>query len=695
MQCFCDVRATYSVTTSPGIPADPDFWHLATLFTPPDVEVGDLIICSGFANADINGVRIVSNVVSSSIYIPRHVPYDPDSGTVTIINKRQVYPYNFERSSYSFERPGDEIFSRQLLSGKLLFKKNINADDWTYLTTYVLANGCCETKFTVEKLCGGEWVTDFTGYFTDKDGTWDLDHCNVEIAFLPDDGYRCLLEGKNLKHNIVLADRVGTVEVPYEILLERVTCCYEGRVVIIGGTTVDGCPLFTPPVNTGTGEVSDETVLAAECLGDVGLLSQYLIENVTVTWTDLSTAPAAIATICNTFVREYFITIDAADGSLITPPGDGWINDSPTTLQGLPATKWVRKPYNGAYPVQTNSTREYNDDCSEFQQNWIDPAFADSYDRGHSLAQVLDYIIRNTCPQMNGVVSDFFEINPIGDAPGYIAGDNYVTGGQNILASLIMFAKSDFISPTATSAATIDELTFAQAMLLLRTMFNTKWHVTADGYLRIEHISFYVRSVGPDTTTAANEFANRDKRVFSFDKRKLPKQEVFKWMDAGNVDFVGKPIVYDTPCTEENDVTFYADPVTTDTTFVQNNPLDIVKDGFVMVALDPNNVTPTVHQEVGLLSGLLRNNAHLSWANLHANYHQHERPFIEGNMNGADTTFITATPIKRQVMVTYKSCCTSINTMLQLVRTKLGDGRIDTLKKRLHDDVYEIETLHS
>jgi len=95
-----------------------------------------------------------------------------------------------------------------------------------------------------------------------------------------------------------------------------------------------------------------------------------------------------------------------------------------------------------------------------------------------------------------------------------------------------------------------------------------------------------------------------------------------------------------------------------------------------------------VQWEVGDISAAWRLNNHLSWANLHEEYWQHERVRIEGNMNGVARTvaganpFLSRAPNKLQKTIKYQKpaaqCCDIINS-LNYFTTNQGTGYIESL----------------
>ena len=98
-----------------------------------------------------------------------------------------------------------------------------------------------------------------------------------------------------------------------------------------------------------------------------------------------------------------------------------------------------------------------------------------------------EYLVEQTGCPIEGVRSDFFGWDAPGDAPGYVAGENYVTGEVTQTEGLMMVQKSDVMDPSASNPATIGEMTFKEFMSMLRIMFDCYWDIDANGYIRIEH----------------------------------------------------------------------------------------------------------------------------------------------------------------------------------------------------------------
>ena len=318
----------------------------------------------------------------------------------------------------------------------------------------------------------------------------------------------------------------------------------------------------------------------------------------------------------------------------------------------------------------------------------------------HRLFSVIDYINGELCPTMGGLTSDFFGWNPTGDTSGYVAGINYVTGEQNKLTNLsIMSLRAAVYGITGSATfATIglkEVLTWGDVEEILREVFNAYWFIE-NGVIRIEHISWFNRVVAYDLTDAYYSKYSVGKNIYSYDKIKAPKYERFRWASAAYLDFVGAEISYSGTCltTEESQkvanrgVTY----VSTDLTNIITLGTDNSKDGFILLATDSNSV---IQFDIGKLSEANQPNGHLSWANLHYNYHRYDRVLLDGMMNLQSTIFLSARRYKTQEPVKFPFCCVDvINPLTDLITTLVGNGVISEATHDLKTDTLEVTLLH-
>lgn len=564
-------------------------------------------------------------------------------------------------------------------------------DDFTYLRDEVLANECCEVKFYVEKLCdvaNSVWSTYWSGYFTHSRGNWNLSHCSVEMTFEPDDYYRCLLYGYEDKHTI------------FETLqyFERLECCDDLNQVVQGGSSCDPpCVGILDALQNPSGDEIgfDESQMIDPCDGSERgewQLERHQSEQITFT-----NEPVETFHICVTWIREVAITADV-DGDAVEPSGTGWTLREAVNYNGLPGHKWTRLPYGGIYYGFSDYTVIRDCDGVPCIRTWgvNFPETPDSTTTQKSLEEVAEQLAFASCGLVSGFRSDFFEINAPGDTPGFVSGTNYVTGAASQVNNIRVQQISAYLTVISDSVQEIySDLSLKDLLDALKTMFNCKWFVDSAGYVRMEHISWFNRTVAIDSTTGAQNIRlNKSRKQFKFDNLEIPVRETFTFVYQGYKDFIGKDIKYNSPCVNLRKTVSHSVPkFSTDLQHIRDRANDL-KDfnSFLLLACDVDDAVLT---EAGLLTTEDQLNGHLSWANLHYNYHRYDRWLASGNMNEVEESFLSTKKTKRQVPILYTGeCCVEIEPMTDLVTTELGDGQIDKLTKDNRDELFTIELIY-
>ena len=660
--------------------------------------VGDYVLLTGEGFGSASGAIVKVEAVFVDIIVVELMGITEGvitSANVVLLNARRVYPLNFRSTSFVYEKDRQQPFFTHKLQGPLKFTERNG--DFDYLVSNVLNNRCCPALLVIEKRCSGEWVEEYKGLFTHADIVWNMSHCEADLTLQPYSIYSCLDANKSDKVNFLPVIEKQSVDIIPDSFIEYRECCVTG--VTLTNALLSGSPCY------GIKTEIFNAVLAALC-GDIAInLPGWSMD--TAVFTNITgSLSSATADVCVVSKRQVYVTLDSGGSS--NPPAVGgggvWTDDGAVTIGGQPAHRWVRKLPTCLHYVDMINDFPGNPSvvsvtCTAGDNLTITYSCGEetpvTYDDGRNFGDVLTYVVKQTCGKVAGIKSDFFEINPPGDTPGYSPGVNYVTGDDNVPANLLVFQKSDFLNPDADESATIGEVTFEDLMNWLRTMFNAYWFIDGDNYLRIEHYSWFSRTATIDVTQPANfnRRINAGRKSYKFDKDTVPIREEFTWMEANSLDFLGLPIKYSGNCANKDRVDNYAvTNVTTDVAMMQNLPDQIDLEGFAIIALDPLDTTK-IHKETGLLTGVVFNNAHLSWANLHYNYHRHGRPLISGNMNGADETFLSAQrKMKGNIGIEYRGmCCDTFNPLTDMVTTELGDGEVQKIEVRNSDEVYKFD----
>jgi hypothetical protein len=109
-----------------------------------------------------------------------------------------------------------------------------------------------------------------------------------------------------------------------------------------------------------------------------------------------------------------------------------------------------------------------------------------------------------------------------------------------------------------------------------------------------------------------------------------------------------------------------------------------------MVACEIINGLRWVIDEVGVISGYLLPNGHLSIANLHENYWRYERIAYNGEMNGLQTVFTTIEKFKELEEIRLPLCCTQFDPE-KLINTGLGWGEVYEAREILKTGIFVIK----
>jgi hypothetical protein len=146
-------------------------------------------------------------------------------------------------------------------------------------------------------------------------------------------------------------------------------------------------------------------------------------------------------------------------------------------------------------------------------------------------------------------------------------------------------------------------------------------------------------------------------------------------IDSQGVDFQNSYIVYKAECTEEgNQKDYTPGNISTDVDYISTEPDEIDDEGFCLLVRDGLSRTDA-KAEKGVISGVFKPNAHLSWANLLENYWIDNRVLPSGEMNLKNRSFRSTKRIRQGERVEFPFCFADINYFGR-VKTDLGEGII-------------------
>jgi hypothetical protein len=545
----------------------------------------------------------------------------------------EFFPINGADVTYTYDRElsNGQIFFRTKLASELKFGGPRHKAEYTYFwnafRSWAGNNiGRCGSIYIRQELMCGMWKVIWTGEFSPASGHFDKHRCLYSVKPEPMDRYTCILRRMDKKYNVLDQDS-ETLDVPIMSQLD----------IVISQDDLTG--------------VQDYAV--ATSITDGYGCTIYVNWQERVKMPCSAGSPSAPSTpgwtlrvnVCDQGYSSYTrpVTIGWSFGTP-TPGSYTYVPDDPEVVPGGPdcvipddSCDWVAFGlYVGCYdgsPGQIASERLLPYYLCRPVYSIV--AHTTTLSRARDLGEALTAMY---APCGGTVISDFLELNPAGDYPGYTAGTNYVTGDTNRVSNLKMFQLSDVVT-VSSNAATVGETTLKDMLGFLQSM-RLFWDIDDDGNLRIEHWVYWQSQQGLDIT----RLQNTEAESFSGLDEKPAASEVCKWVFSKGTDFTGVPITYAPPCaSEDTDKPKVYDfkGFTTDLPIIietrATNFFGFTKDGFLIVACEAGSTDVTY--ENGALTGTAAANMHMSWANLHDNYWTWDRPLPNGNMNTVDTEF--------------------------------------------------------
>lgn len=385
-----------------------------------------------------------------------------------------------------------------------------------------------------------------------------------------------------------------------------------------------------------------------------------------------------------TWVTEQAV-VACSGGVPVSPPGDGWvllIDD----CAGSGNATWGRKP-------QVTYEGELSGTSGKYWDNTYSVVGSDAstYSNGRLFSDIIEGLV-SVCSLT--VKSDFFGINADATAPS-----NSAYTASSAIQDIIVYQKSDIKLPNAANPATIGNLTLKDLLTWLNQMFAVEWQIQDSGAtLRIEHISYFTGTNGDDLTSLHPVYV-KNKNAFSYQVANLVPREKFEWMDeTTDSDFKGLDIIYPAGCADagREASVIRVDGVFTDLGTVNSSPGNVQDTGLFFLATDEISGSYYINREAGEISGEIKPNAHLSWANLQENYLSWNRLFPSGNMNNQDITFNDYIRAKKQESLFFPISVTNFFTLdySDKINTEIGWGEISSATYSAKSCLLTVELLH-
>ncbi len=123
---------------------------------------------------------------------------------------------------------------------------------------------------------------------------------------------------------------------------------------------------------------------------------------------------------------------------------------------------------------------------------------------------ILEYLVSWTCDLIDGIVSDFFQINP-----ETTSAVSYVTGETNPYTEMTIGASVDVREPIPSTLSTDVSLTFREFMAELNAIFNVYFTIE-NNFIRIEHFSYFDALTGMDLTQSKYDKFDTGKNKYTY-----------------------------------------------------------------------------------------------------------------------------------------------------------------------------------
>ena len=564
-----------------------------------------------------------------------------------------VIPLGEKGFSLDFERQNeDQLSYEKKLSGKIMFVGE------AFHRLNQIENSvyrCDEQTLTILKVCNGIEKVIFVGKISLNEAEFNLDKCQIVAKFSEDKTDKCIDDGKSVKVNL------------FQLIYNRLTVKTKS---FQGTIQTQNCFQNSP-----SGVSSDYWCGTGDPYAQNWTLVSY----------NENSPDGVHYKVSNTWKRE-IVEIDCSD-----TPDPEWVlvedNCGTTGKKKFAKSVTLYDCQSSFEPIDEFGAYSATMDCKVLGYD----GGTTEIDNGVHFTDVVTELVKKSCPNLT-VKSDFFQINP--DNTSSI---NYVTGKKSTTKDIIIFQKSDVKRPTASGNASKLEIDLETMLEVLKIMFNVKWRIEGNIF-RLEHVSYYSKSVG--TNVMSNELKKyfEGKRIYSYQSEKIPQKERFKFKEQQGADW-NMEIVY-SGCvtnTKKNEVENIIDEAMTDVVFAMQNPSSdskFVEDtGFVLVSTKKIGNEYFINSEPST-NGTRLNNV-FAWVQLVRDFHYYERPMKVGKVNGVTTNFITSIPTKKgeKFAIPLNICQTDFNPD-DFVLTALGQGIVSSAKYRFNDSFLELDLLY-
>ncbi|MDQ3047050.1 MAG: hypothetical protein M3R27_05830 [Bacteroidota bacterium] len=308
-----------------------------------------------------------------------------------------------------------------------------------------------------------------------------------------------------------------------------------------------------------------------------------------------------------------------------------------------------------------------------------------TFPRCKNLSTILTYFATDVSSGLTGIVSDFFQINPVTTSLV-----NYVTGTTNKYRQLAITPLSEVQEPLPSDPATVEMATFNQIMDDLLVLFDVHWFVDSSLNIRIEHYTYFDGVPGLDLTIAPYDKFLVAKNKYSYDEDDAPKSEVFKTYNS----FTYGKFIYGTCGDLNKDETLFSTSIiATDYYTIRYETGGESTKGLFLFA------TETITGQKYMFGN--EQNEELVIPRLALRFHRHGRPSVNNvtfeyfpgsfdftESDYGDVFIYSEKPTRKQVKISFPRCCGEDINLADSIKTPLGDkGFIQDYEFRPSDNM--------
>lgn len=298
--------------------------------------------------------------------------------------------------------------------------------------------------------------------------------------------------------------------------------------------------------------------------------------------------------------------------------------------------------------------------------------------RNYTQAKYFDkailYLAQKSNPNITGIISNFFQINPTGPF--------YVPGATNNYQYMAFSPLADIQEPIPSNLTTKCMVKFFDVMDDLNVLFDVFWYIDSNNNLRIEHRIYFNGISG--LNLVGSKFLN-GKTNYTYDLADMPKEEI--WSINGHSQ--SAKIVYNGLSNigkNENSKTYATRVISTDYTarfyggasekglflFATNGGLTTFGEWRMLIDtngwqyLNPEFLVKELHT-------YYRPNI---YGILHAYLTDFSKPYVY-TANSGGIVLSTDRPIKKQEEISVPICCSDDFNPSDIVQTDMGDGYVE------------------